>query len=224
MLNRPKFVDVDLAVCDLLIHGKVKLQEVEDAFATSSMREEGLIVFNFIKKHFIDHKTIPSRDTIFSRLKIAWDYEAPEPLSYYANEIRRRSLITTLSQGVKGAYDSLGARDPDTALEVMKSAISHAEKLTNYNLRHDIDYAESAIERLERYDRVSQTHGIVGTSFPWATMNAFTGGMEDEDLVTIVASTGKGKTWIMCDLMAHVINLGLLSIIYTSWKITSNII
>ena len=153
--------------------------------------------FYFIKEHLDKYGCLPDMETFTSKFEDFDVIEVNEPTSYlleelYNDKIRRdltnnyNQLRPLLMSGDKEAIDKALMLVKETA-EKSAQAIS----LNCINLFEDTSRYDAYLERTENYDKYFITTGF-------KELDQVIGGWDvKEELATIVARTGIGKSWFL---------------------------
>jgi len=176
------------------------LDAVQDCALTAEMfRGEARDAFEFLLEHFRAHGVLPNRDTLLEDVGIdpEFDFDPVEPTSYYATKVRERWALTAQRAVLKEFAEAIEAKDPeqvhDVACRVVQVGLDNLDSIRGTL----VDINKTAPERLAFYAELKAADGgIRGIRTPWAPIDAETGGLKKEDLVSIVARLGVGKTWL----------------------------
>lgn len=161
---------------------------LDDSFFTDYPKE-----FAYIKDHIKAFNTLPDFETFLEKFPDFDVIKVSEPNSYLLNELskdkNKRLVITTFNN----IRDLLVKDKVEDALTLYHNSIKNISNLTvtqPVDILHDISRYDTYIERSKDY-----TKHYVKTGFP--ELDEIIGGWDrDEELVTIVAKSGVGKSWI----------------------------
>lgn len=144
---------------------------------------------------------LPSRAQ-FETAGVALPTSHPDPLDWYADQLRERHAALMLKQTIQDVSECLNADNvkkahdtlTDAAVAMTKS--KHKSKIVNFaQAGASIIAAELAAKKLQGDD-----HGI---KFGWQTLDAMADGLVGGDLITIVGRPGQGKTYAMLYTASH---------------------
>jgi replicative DNA helicase len=168
--------------------------------------------FNFIKNHLLKYKNIPDRETflnVFPKFDIIEVKESNKYLLDSLYEDRNKKLLASTFNKVRTA---LLNDDTDKAIKIYNEDI---EKLSSAKHLESIDL----IEDLSRYDNYVKkttnfTKFYTKTGFP--ELDEVIGGWDrKEELTTIVARPGVGKSWLLLKIAIAAAQQGLRVGIYS---------
>ena len=153
--------------------------------------------FYFIKEHLDKYGCLPDKETFLSKFEDFEMIEVNEPTSYLLSELyndkTRRDLVNSYNQLrpllMKGDKEAI-----DQALMMVKEAAEKSNEAISLNcvdILSDRSRYDTYLERLENYDKY-----FIKTGFK--ELDDIIGGWDvKEELATIVARTGIGKSWLL---------------------------
>jgi hypothetical protein len=158
-------------------------------------------VYRWMSEHWAKHGKSPGPDAFHHQFPSYPLLEAPEPLDYYLDELRdqrRYALVTdmldTIREPIKRGDSLIAIKILNTSLESIGVEIADL---------HDEDLTQTTEERLARYDLLVSRPGMLGMPTGFPSMDMATGGLQKEQLVTLV---GLQKTYksllLMCMAIA----------------------
>lgn len=165
-------------------------------------------VFNFVQEHLVEYGEIPTKEIVkryfptmefpsrskLKRTKLAW----------WAEELRRKATHNKIADAVEKIFETLENRDPYKAKAIMEGTLRDIAKVAS--ITKDLDLTQASKLMREEYMRVEKTGGIVGLPTLFKSLDKCLGGLDKEQLITIIARTNQGKTWL------------LMIILYNIWK------
>lgn len=150
--------------------------------------------FNFIKNHLNQYGNIPDPETFLSRFP-DFDYmDVKEPLNYLLEELTRDKNKRFLANNYNKVREAMLNNRVEEALQILQQASEQSGTLVSLQ-------ATNLLENTSRYDNYldkvdNQDKYFIKTGFP--ELDKITGGWDvNEDLVTIVARNGVGKSWVL---------------------------
>lgn len=189
-------MDIDAAFFSKLLTDKSpkNMQWVRKAFFEDSEWGER---YTWVRDFYRQHGQLPTRETFEVQFKEKLP-DVQEPITYYADEIRKRALYNELTSDLKAkTIKALEGADPDKALSTIKLL---AAELTN---RFIVPANASAMnlhktikKRWKMYKEREEQEGMLGIATPWESLNEATLGFCDGDCIFILAKSSVGKTWI----------------------------
>ena len=153
--------------------------------------------FWFIKEHLDEYGCLPDMETFVSKFEDFELIEVNEPTSYLLEELnndRVRRELTENYNRLRPLLMSGEKEDTEKALTILKEAAEKSASLVSLNcvnILEDTSRYDSYLDRLENYDKY-----FIKTGFD--ELDALIGGWDvKEELATIVARTGMGKSWLL---------------------------
>jgi len=158
-------------------------------------------IWEYALKHMKAHGTGPTDEAITAQFQeYSWDFPAPEPLSYYVEQLKRKHAFNLTLVGIQSAYDNLNKREVESAVDDLRDALRKIEDATASEA--DLDWGASAEDRYNDYLDIQKKGGIDGYRTPFQTLDNATQGWHDGEFILVVARQGVGKTWLT-NIMAH---------------------
>ncbi len=158
-------------------------------------------VFKFILDYYGEYAETPTLDVVkryFPNFEIE---KRPEPMLYYLDELRNRQKYNMMVKGINDVTKLLEGGKVDEGLTLWQNlgvGITIDTKVTR-----DLDLSKDHQERIERYERLKSHLGMLGIPYPWEALNEATGGMLDEELISVIGFQAVGKSWILLSMLHH---------------------
>ena len=152
----------------------------------------------FSNSFFAQHGKLPDFSTISTELNTDVSFDAPEPLSFYAEKVQSRHMINILQDKMQGAIKEVKQGNPEAVLDILSEGIANAKdvKFTGDDSAKLVDFRETTQERWDEYNRMKNLGDeIDGIPLPWPSFNKVTRGVHPGELWFIVARMKIGKTW-----------------------------
>lgn len=171
--------------------------------------------FWFIKEHLDEYGCLPDMETFVSKFEDFEIIEVNEPTSYLLEELnndRVRRELTENYNRLRPLLMSGEKEDTERALMILKEAAEKSASLVSLNcvnILEDTSRYDSYLDRLENYDKY-----FIKTGFD--ELDALIGGWDvKEELATIVARTGMGKSWLLLKCASAAAKQGKIVGIYS---------
>lgn len=150
--------------------------------------------FNFIKNHLNQYGNIPDPETFLNRFP-DFDYmNVKEPLNYLLEELTRDKNKRFLANNYNKVREAILNNKVEEALQILQQASEQSGTLVSLqatNLLEDTSRYNNYLDKVDNQDKY-----FIKTGFP--ELDKITGGWDvNEDLATIVARNGVGKSWIL---------------------------
>lgn len=188
-------MDLDRAVVRVVVEGGEK---VFSKLRKNGLREEilegdGRKAFEYVIEHRDKFGEIPSMGVIAAKVAIDIDVDTSGMSGeFLVDELKKRSLFNALHRGLGSVMKCMESRDPDGALEklrsIERSALGGGTSGVSESLLGSVD------EVIEEYERAKSDSGV---KTKWKSVDAMTGGFNKGDFGIIVSRSGIGKTWMM---------------------------
>lgn len=188
-------MDLDVAFVCKLITEKSLTPLVEANVTSAMLMDAGRPGLEFVQEFFASHGQMPTVDTLEQNVGEEFREDAPEPLNYYIDLVKKRWVGNTVNKSLIAAGEFLDSRDPDGAVEKLKETLKEvATKTTGIQDTGLADMRETTDQRWKDYEHMKNLRGqIDGMPFPWDAFNNSTMGIHKGELWFIVARLKLGK-------------------------------
>lgn len=195
-------MDIEKKLIDKCAENTALYPEVIDAAITAEMFDGPCKdIWTFALNHMKTHGVGPTDEAITAAFPdYRWDFPAPEPVSYYIEQLKRKYAFNLTLVGIKSAYDHLNKREVEVAIEHLRDSLRKIEDATSSEA--DLDWGGDAEARYADYLNTQANKGIDGYTTPFPTLDEATQGFHDGEFILIVARQGVGKTWLS-NVLAH---------------------
>lgn len=155
---------------------------------------------SFIQKHFIKYGKTPSVNTFldnFPDFTLDNEDNLTEPLTYYAEEVRRKVRHNIIVDFVEEARTFLEEMDSEGAEQSLRKIITKLD--TEYS-KSDTAFLnnEAQLEFFrQRYLDAGKSGGILGMRTGFEPIDFATKGIQDTDLTAILGYTNVGKSFLL---------------------------
>lgn len=150
--------------------------------------------FNFIKEHLKNFSKVPDVETFLNRFPDFELIKVKEPTNYLLEELMKDKTRRFLANNYNKVRTLITEGRDEEALHLLKKASEQSEtfvSLQAVDLLKDTSRFEKYLDKIDNQDKY-----FIKTGFK--ELDKITGGWDvNEDLVTIVARNGRGKTWIL---------------------------
>lgn len=153
-------------------------------------------VFEFVMDFARNHHAVPTLTTLKQKFPSVEWVDAPEPASFYAEQVDNRFLHTLYNVGLNQMATKLKAKDIDGATNDLSEIL---RRVKSTRMRYTVsDYGtDGASQVLGAY--VSTMKGddeFMPLPFGWDEFDAMSGGLVAGDFASIVGRPAQGKTWL----------------------------
>ena len=151
-------------------------------------------MFKFLEDFYKDYKEIPSEDTFSSKFPDFNFYVPREPLKFFIDELKRRREHMKMQETLSNVAEDLDNGNISEAKIQIRDLNAELNSLERSDSSLDIKANVKA--RMERYQLRKEAGGIVGIRTGFAHLDYALGGLQKEQLISILAKTGVGKTYL----------------------------
>ena len=150
--------------------------------------------FNFIKNHLQQYSVIPDKETFLNVFPDFDLMQVNEPVNYLLEELMKDKTQRFLVNNYTKVRDLIMSGDSEKALSLLKDA---AEESTSFVSLQATDLIQDTSRYNSYEDKVNNPNKyFIKTGFD--ELDNILGGWDiNEDLVTIVARNGLGKSWCL---------------------------
>ena len=169
-------------------------------------------VFRYLQEYFMKNNELPTSRVLASQFP-DFTFESyvntlgnevvgtEEPLNYWCEELRKKVTHNTLCDSFEEVYEMLEGLNTQGALDKIKQTILHIE--SNLVETSAIDMTQDAENRKEMYRKRKENQGMIGIPMGIDKLDMILKGMQEKQLITLIAKTGLGKTWFYVLLASH---------------------
>ena len=161
-------------------------------------------VFGWVRDHWNQYGTSPGVEAFRHEYPADQLIETPEPLSYYIDELREARRFAMIQATLDQIKEPLRHGDTSMALKVMSSGLEniHGEVVAVL----DENIPATWEDRMGRYDLLTEFRGgLLGPPTGFHTMDIATGGLQDQQLITLIGlpKSYKSMLLMMMNIAAH---------------------
>jgi len=179
-----------------------------------------LIEWAWIQKFYKRFGKAPSFHAVSERFPDLPLQESGDPLAYHAEKLAARERHNTIRRLVTDLRIDLESQDEEAsalASEKLRMGILSLERMTG--MSRDVEWSESGEARIAEYLKVAEGGGRFAV--PWARLNDILAPPGPADLMSLVARTSVGKTWLTVYLARHWWKNGA-KVLYISKEMTAH--
>lgn len=162
-------------------------------------------VFDFVKRFTLAHSSLPKISTVKNRFKSLAFEKAPEPVAFYAAEVRRRHAFGVLDEGLRTSYTAKRTEDDlHGSVDALKEVVLAVERLQREQAVDGgiLRVSRNTLRRKKDYLERKRKKGLLGLKTPWKSLDAVTQGWQPGDLIVLLSRSGMGKSFwaVLCGL------------------------
>ena len=150
--------------------------------------------FWFIKNHLTKYSVIPDMETFLSAFPDFQVITVNEPVNYLLEELMKDKNKRFLAENYTKVRQLIMENRVDEALQILKEASEESASFVSLqcvDILRDTSRYDAYVEKIDNYDKY-----FIKTGF--AELDQILGGWDvNEELGTIVARNGLGKSWVL---------------------------
>lgn len=153
--------------------------------------------YDFIVGHYNEYGTMPDEQTIISNNNLQMEFFlVRESEDYLVDKLKEEKLFNDTLEVLKDCSDTL-LTDSNKAVDLLRSKMPSLLKQTNIR---GIDLMKDTTRLTSIEDKKSGKKDVIKTGLKELDDIVY-GWMPGEELVTIIARTGQGKSWVLLYLL-----------------------
>lgn len=160
-----------------------------------------LEAYQFVLEYFRQYGELPTEAALKKHTTIASLPKAEDATGYYVDELKRRYLSDTLTDGLLAMKEKIKAGKPEAALELMSGIHAKAALELNADMVKDFR-AHAYTEVVGEYAAAMQDQSD-GLCLGWPYFDNMSSGLFGGDLVSFVGRPAQGKTFKMLYSAMH---------------------
>lgn len=184
-------LDIEKSLISKIIESKDVRTAIKSKITPKFFYGEGQQVFKFILDYYGEYSETPTLEVVkryFPNFKLE---ERPEPMKFYLDELRERQKYNMMVKGVNDVTKLLEGGKIQDALSMWQELGTGI--VIDTKVTRDLDLTRDFDERIERYEKMKKHLGMTGIPYPWEVLNEATGGMLDEELISVIGFQSVGK-------------------------------
>ena len=163
-----------------------------------------------IKRQYPDYEF----ETVFDEEQDDYIVGTEEPLTFWCDELRRKVKHNRLGETAENMIDKLNSGDIEAAYSELKKTLLTIEG--DIEESSAIDITENPSTRIERYEKRRDCQGLIGIPTGIKSLDYMLKGLQEKQLVTLIAATGVGKTWLEVLIASHAQRNGYRVLFFTT--------
>lgn len=189
---------------ELQLLSKILREQSDDIITANNITDEYFEDYKeewkFIQAHKEEHHKLPDVETFLSKFPDFDLLTVNEPDEYLINTLNEEYVYRQALPIMNKLVD-LMQTDSYSAVEYLKNHLSDLEIPSKVA---GVDIISGALERFEEYLKVSEDSDAFFIPTGFEELDDIIGGWhKGEELVTLFARTGMGKTWVLLKLIEH---------------------
>ena len=177
-------------------------------------------LFKFLQHHYANYSETPSLEVIQHNFPTYTPPPVDDSLEYLLDRIvderRKAIIVSTVSDAVTEIESN---RNHEEALNALLRGFSSIER-EGLSRTNDIEITKASAHAKDEYERRKNNPGLLGYSTGFPTMDAATAGMQNGQLIFIVAPPKTGKSTLALQI-ASTCHLNGLKPMFLSFEMTN---
>lgn len=198
--------------------GHVLEQGVNESWFTDSTDKK---VFKFLREHYANYQECPSLDVVRENFPTYELVISDDNLQYFIDNLidkkRKATIVATLGSALESMEKE---QDHEGALVAMQRGIIKIEE-DGLNKSNDIEVTEAAKRGKEEYEFRKANPGLLGLPTGFPTMDKATSGLQNGQLIVIVAPPKTGKSTLALQIAANM-HLSHKTPMFISFEMTND--
>lgn len=161
--------------------------------------------YEFVEKHIQEFGELPSLESVMVACPEFEAMEVVESIDTLCLKLAEKNLKMEQKTLLKDVASQFGSMDAYQVLETMQKQIEKMSNKASRRSRNGVNWSTDGEQRAQEYMQRKSKDFSVKIPFFFEEITEATGGAERGDVCTIMASTGKGKSWLglLQSLVAH---------------------
>jgi replicative DNA helicase len=152
--------------------------------------------FSFILDHYEKYGNVPTKATLHSHFGVGYKIVAvSESMEYLLDEAAKHCQWMNSKAAIQGVGDALKIGDVNEAIKEMEEGLARVRSFSPF-ATHLVDSMDDdrLLERWDAYEDREAKSGLLGYGTGFPTIDAATMGLQNGQLVTVLAQHKVGKT------------------------------
>lgn len=161
-------------------------------------------VWVFTRQHFFNYAECPSLDVIEGNFPTYKLLEVNDSVDYLIDTVvadRRKAATINMMDTTINILEK--EKDHEKALIVLQGGLAKLEE-DGLSKTSDLDLTDNALERFNEYEFRKNNPGMLGVPTGFPTMDAATNGLQDGQLIVIVAPPKTGKSTLALQVAQNI--------------------
>lgn len=175
--------------------------------------------FTYVDAFAKQHGKVPSLSTIKEATGLPLTQETAD-VEFLFDQLMDRRVKRTMALSGQEVQQHL-ASDPRKALKIMHEATSRLAIELRTPQVYDF---KASVHTLWPWLTAKWSGEIQSVPFPWHSLQSISGGVYGGEVVSIVARTGLGKTWLMLEMALHIWRTTKKPVVFVSLEVMARAI
>lgn len=178
-------------------------------------------VWTFLRTHFAKYGECPSREVVGLNFPAYQVLPLTDSIDYLLDDLIDRRRRTTISATINDAIEAIeSAKDHEAALIAMQRGLVLLEE-QGLNKTSDVNLIKNTDSRWDEYLFRKNNPGLLGYPTGFPTIDDVTNGLQNGQLIVIVATPKAGKSTLALQI-AHNVHLSGISPMFQSFEMSNS--
>lgn len=146
---------------------------------------------------------------------------APGPLHYFLQRLRDRAIFATMQAALPEIQQAMQTRNVEEAVALWSAANADMRFFSGGEDTVPIIGLMREVMEQHAQARLTPDNGLVGVTTGWPTLDRLTGGLQPQDVFSVVARPNVGKSWTLIH-MAKEAWLAGTSIVFVTMEMSAH--
>lgn len=181
--------------------------------------EEDRQVWTLLRSHYAKYGECPSQEVILQNFPNYKVLELTDSLDFLLDDLVERRRKLSITNTVREAAELIQNKDHEKALLAIQAGIVNLEE-EGLSQTSDINLTQNTETRWEDYQFRKNNPGLIGIATGFPTIDAVTNGLQNGQLIVIVATPKTGKSTLALQVAGNVHEQGLAPM-FQSFEMTN---
>jgi len=181
--------------------------------------EEHRKVFLWVGEYYARYGECPTSKALKQEFASYSLIDTSEPYAYYLDEMRDRRKHALMTETLQASAQAVQAGETDEAVKHLTDGLLKIG--TEVSVLRDTNLVETGETRLERYRIMRDNPGLHGIPTGFPSIDLATGGLQNEQLITLVGLPKAGKSTIALAIAVHAHTQGK-SVLFVGFEMSND--
>lgn len=191
-------------------------RNVQDSWFTD---EEDRQVWSFLRTHFAKYGECPSSEVIKQNYPNYVLQPLTDSIDFLLDDLVDKRRKLSITNTVRSAAELIQNKDHEAALLALQSGVVSLEE-EGLTQTSDVNLVQNTDTRWEDYQFRKNNPGLIGIATGFPTIDAVTNGLQNGQLIVVVATPKTGKSTLALQIAGNVHEQGL-SPMFQSFEMTN---
>lgn len=191
-------------------------RNIQDSWFTD---EEDKQVWTYLRTHFSKYGECPSAEVVLQNFPTYQLFPLTDSLDFLLDDLVDKRRKLSITGTVREAAELIQARDHEAALLALQSGVLSLDQ-EGLSQTSDVNLVQNTDTRWEDYQFRKNNPGLIGIATGFPTIDAVTNGLQNGQLIVVVATPKTGKSTLALQIAGNVHAQGLAPM-FQSFEMTN---